>query len=62
MLFRSLRNPNFRFDAILEYDEAGREKGIRPQMQAYVNELENAFMYSRLVASSQLQRTCGLLR
>lgn len=46
-----LRNPNFRFDAILEYDEAGREKGIRPQMQAYVNELENAFMHSRLVAA-----------
>ena len=46
-----LRNPNFRFDAILEYDADGREKGIRPEMQHYVGELESAFMKSRLVAA-----------
>lgn len=45
-----LRNPNFRFDAILEYDAEGREKGIRGDMQAYVGELETAFMKSELVA------------
>ena len=46
-----LRNPNFRFDAILEYDADGREKGIRPDMQNYVGELESAFMKSPLVAA-----------
>lgn len=46
-----LRNPNFRFDAILEYDTDGREKGIRPHMQQYVGELESAFMKSPLVAA-----------
>ncbi|MBO4368970.1 MAG: type III effector HopL1 [Desulfovibrio sp.] len=45
-----LRNPNFRFDAILDYDSDGREKGIRPEMQSYVGELEHAFMASELVA------------
>ena len=45
-----LRNPNFRFDAILEYDAEGREKGIRPEMQEYVNQLENAFLKSGAVA------------
>ena len=46
-----LRNPNFRFDAVLEYDEHGREKGIRPEMLRYVGELETAFMKSPVVAA-----------
>ena len=46
-----LRNPNFRFDAILDYDSHGREQGIRPEMQGYVTELEQAFMKSSLVAA-----------
>ncbi|MBO5497064.1 MAG: HlyD family efflux transporter periplasmic adaptor subunit, partial [Oscillospiraceae bacterium] len=46
-----LRNPNFRFDAILEYDAEGREKGIRGEMQSYVADLETAFMKSALVAA-----------
>ncbi len=45
-----LRNPNFRFDAVLEYDEKGREKGIRPDQQKYVDALEAAFMNSSGVA------------
>ena len=46
-----LRNPNFRFDAVLEYEADGREKGIRPEMQRYVGELETAFMKSEAVAA-----------
>ena len=46
-----LRNPNFRFDAVLEYETDGREKGIRPEMQRYVGELETAFMKSETVAA-----------
>jgi len=46
-----LRNPNFRFDAIMEYDDAGNEKGIRPDKVGYVESLEKAFMESSLVAS-----------
>ncbi|MBQ7585808.1 MAG: type III effector HopL1, partial [Desulfovibrionaceae bacterium] len=46
-----LRNPNFRFDAILNYDNQGRELGIRPEMQAYVDELKAAFFKSALVAA-----------
>ena len=46
-----LRNPNFRFDAVLEYDADGKEKGIRPEMQHYVGELETAFMKSQVVAA-----------
>ncbi|MBQ7607763.1 MAG: type III effector HopL1 [Desulfovibrionaceae bacterium] len=45
-----LRNPNFRFDAVLEYSPQGQEKGIRPEMLSYVKELERAFMQSELVA------------
>ena len=45
-----LRNPNFRFDAILNYNAEGREVGIRPDQQSYVTALENAFMQSALVA------------
>lgn len=46
-----LRNPNFRFDAIITYDQAGHEVGIRPEMQSYVDSLEQAFLQSPLVAS-----------
>ena len=46
-----LRNPNFRFDAILDYDAEGHEKGVRPEMQSYVQALEQAFMNSQLVAN-----------
>lgn len=45
-----LRNPNFRFDAILEYDTEGKEKSIRLDQKAYVDSLESAFMQSTLVA------------
>lgn len=45
-----LRNPNFRFDAILNYDAEGLESGIRPDQQTYVHALESAFLNSKLVA------------
>ena len=44
-----LRNPNFGFKAVLEYDENNREKGIRPDQQNYVASLESAFMGSSCV-------------
>lgn len=44
-----LRNPNFRFDAVLSYDQNGLEQGVRPDQQNYVNALESAFMHSALV-------------
>ncbi|MBQ7617808.1 MAG: type III effector HopL1 [Desulfovibrio sp.] len=46
-----LRNPNFRFDAVLEYDSEGFELAIRPEMQGYVEELKQAFLHSSLVAA-----------
>ena len=46
-----LRNPNFRFDAILNYDPSGKELGIRPEMTTYVEALHHAFMASSLVAA-----------
>lgn len=46
-----LRNPNYRFDSVLEYDGGGHEKGVRPEMQGYVAQLETAFMKSPLVAA-----------
>ena len=45
-----LRNPNFRFDAILNYDQSGRELGIRAEMTNYVDALHKAFLASQLVA------------
>ena len=45
-----LRNPNFRFDAVLNYDAEGRETGIRDDQHDYVQSLEDAFMGSELVA------------
>ena len=46
-----LRNPNFEFRAVLEYDENNREKGIRSDQQGYVASLESAFMGSKCVAA-----------
>jgi len=46
-----LRNPNFGFKAVLEYDENNREKGIRPDQLGYVSALESAFMNSKCVAA-----------
>lgn len=46
-----LRNPNFRFDAVLDYDAEGREKGIRPDQQAYVDALRTAFLNSKSAAA-----------
>jgi len=45
-----LRNPNFDFKAVLEYDENNREKGIRADQQGYVASLESAFMKCPYVA------------
>ena len=45
-----LRNPNFRFDAVMEYD-GEQEKGIRPERQDYVARLQSAFLQSPLVAA-----------
>lgn len=44
-----LRNPNFRFEAIMEFD-GDTETGIRPQRQEYVDKLKAAFLNSTLVA------------
>jgi len=41
-----LRNPNFKFGAILEYDAEGKEKCVRSDQQAYVDALESAFLKS----------------
>ncbi len=45
-----LRNPNFRFKAILTYDEQGQEVGVRESERPFVQALEEAFMQSELVA------------
>lgn len=45
-----LRNPNFRFDAVMEYD-GEQEKGIRAERTDYVNRLQAAFLQSPLVAA-----------
>ena len=46
-----LRNPNFRFDSVLEISENGVEQRIRPDQQKNVDALENAFLNSPLVAA-----------
>lgn len=46
-----LRNPNFRFDSMLEIDENGVEQRVRPDQQKNVDALENAFLASPLVAA-----------
>lgn len=45
-----LRNPNFKFDAVLSYD-GDRETGIRPERQNFVQELQNSFLNSKLVGA-----------
>ncbi|WP_297049286.1 virulence factor SrfC family protein [uncultured Desulfovibrio sp.] len=45
-----LRNPNFRFDAVMDYD-GDLEKGIRPERRDYVARLQAAFLQSPLVAA-----------
>ncbi|MDE5879083.1 MAG: putative virulence factor, partial [Desulfovibrio sp.] len=45
-----LRNPNFRFDAVMEYD-GEQEKGVRPERRDYVARLQSAFLQSPLVAA-----------
>ncbi|MCR5562264.1 MAG: putative virulence factor [Desulfovibrio sp.] len=44
-----LRNPNFKFDKILEIEEDGNELGIRAAKENYVKELRTSFMESELV-------------
>jgi len=44
-----LRNPGFRFDAILDYTSDNQEKGIRKDQQTFVDELEESFMQSPTV-------------
>jgi hypothetical protein len=45
-----LRNPNFRFDAVLDISPEGVEQSVRPEQTGLVAALETAFMGSRLVA------------
>jgi len=45
-----LRNPNYVFDKILDYDDQKREIGIRPQKETYVGDLQKAFLSSAAVA------------
>ncbi len=40
-----LRNPNFRSEAIFAFD-GDRESGIRPEQEAYVEEVKQAFLHS----------------
>ncbi len=42
-----LRNPNFRFEAIFAF-EGDKEVGIRPDQEAYVQEVRDAFLQSPL--------------
>jgi len=44
-----LRNPNYRFDAVLNYDADKRESGVRPEKEAFVVELRDAFLESPVV-------------
>lgn len=43
-----LRNPNFRFDSVMDY-VGDKEKGVRPQRVEYVKKLHEAFMHGQLV-------------
>ncbi len=45
-----LRNPNYKFTAVLDY-EGKKETGIRKDMLAYVQTLESAFLNSGVVAA-----------
>ena len=44
-----LRNPNFRCDAIFNFDADGREIAVRPEQADYVEEVRQAFLNSELV-------------
>ena len=44
-----LRNPNFRCEAIFNFDEQGHETEVRPEQRAYVEEVRQAFLQSELV-------------
>ncbi|WP_428564684.1 MAG: virulence factor SrfC family protein [Solidesulfovibrio sp. DCME] len=44
-----LRNPNYRFDAVLNYGPDKRESGVRPEKEAFVAELREAFLQSPAV-------------
>ena len=44
-----LRNPNYRFDAVLNYGGDKRESGVRPEKEAFVAELRDAFLESPAV-------------
>lgn len=44
-----LRNPNFRCDAIFNFDADGREIAVRPEQESYVEEVRQAFLHSPLV-------------
>ena len=44
-----LRNPNYIFDKILDYDAAKREIGVRDQKEPYVAALRDAFCHSPVV-------------
>lgn len=44
-----LRNPNFRCDAIFNFDANGREIAVRPEQADYVEEVRQAFLNSELV-------------
>ena len=43
-----LRNPNFRFDAVLDIGPDGVERGVRPEQQSLVDALQQAFLHSEL--------------
>lgn len=43
-----LRNPNYKFDAIMSYD-GSQETGIRPERQDFVDKIHDAFLSSPLV-------------
>lgn len=44
-----LRNPNFRCEAVFDFDADGREKNIRRDQEAYVAEVRRAFLDSETV-------------
>ena len=44
-----LRNPNFRCEAVFEFDADGREKNVRPDQEAFVADVRRAFLDSETV-------------
>jgi hypothetical protein len=45
-----LRNPNFIFDKILNYDANGKEIAVRPEKEDFVEEIKSALLNSTLAA------------